>query len=209
MTTGAQIRVLIADDHPLMRAGLAGEINAQPDMCVVAEAADGLEAITQFRQHRPDVTLMDVRMPGLGGIEAIETLRAEFPVAKFVILTTSAGDVSARRALQAGAVGYLLKNLLRTELIEVIKGAHTGKRRIPPDVATELAQYAVADGLSPRELDVLAAVAKGKANKIIASDLSITENTVKNHVKSILSKLDASDRTDAVMIGLRRGYLEM
>lgn len=192
-----------------MRAGLRGEINSQLDMQVVAEALDGNEAIQMFRIHRPDVTLMDVRMPGLGGIEAIEVLRREFPNSRFVILTTAAGDIVALRAFKAGAVGYLLKNLLRTELIDTIRIVQSGRRRIPPDIAREMAEHAVDDSLSERELDVLRGVSQGQANKIIASELSISENTVKNHVKSILSKLDASDRTDAAMIAVRRGYIEM
>jgi DNA-binding NarL/FixJ family response regulator len=203
------IRVLVVDDHPIMRSGLRGEIDAQPDMQVVAEASDGNEAIGLFRLHRPDVTLMDVRMPSLGGIEAIEILRKEFPNARFVILTTAAGDIIALRAFKAGAIGYLLKNQLRTELIDTIRIVHSGRRRIPPDIAREMAEHAADDSLSQRELDVLRAVSQGQANKIIASELGISENTVKNHVKSILSKLDASDRTDAAIIAIRRGYIEM
>ena len=203
------IRVLVVDDHPIMRSGLRGEIDAQPDMQVVAEASDGNEAIGLFRLHRPDVTLMDVRMPSLGGIEAIEILRKEFPNARFVILTTAAGDIIALRAFKAGAVGYLLKNQLRTELIDTIRIVHSGRRRIPPEIAREMAEHAADDSLSVRELDVLRAVSQGQANKIIASELGISENTVKNHVKSILSKLDASDRTDAAIIAIRRGYIEM
>ena len=203
------IRVLVVDDHPIMRSGLRGEIDAQADMQVVAEASEGNEAIELFRVHRPDVTLMDVRMPGLGGIEAIEILRRDFPNARFVILTTAAGDIVALRAFKAGAVGYLLKNLLRTELIDTIRIVHSGRRRIPPEIAREMAEHAADDSLSVRELDVLRAVSQGQANKIIASELGISENTVKNHVKSILSKLDASDRTDAAIIAIRRGYIEM
>ena len=203
------IRVLVVDDHPIMRSGLRGEIDAQADMQVVAEASNGNEAIELFRVHRPDVTLMDVRMPALGGIEAIEALRKEFPTARFVILTTAAGDIIALRAFKAGAVGYLLKNLLRTELIDTIRIVHSGRRRIPPDIAREMAEHAADDSLSQRELDVLRAVSQGQANKIIASELGISENTVKNHVNSILSKLDANDRTDAAIIAIRRGYIEM
>ncbi|MDQ2832397.1 MAG: response regulator transcription factor [Acidobacteriota bacterium] len=204
-----RIRVLVVDDHPMMRSGLRGEIDAQTDMHVVAEAADGREAITLFRIHRPDVTLMDVRMPGLGGIEAIQVLRKESPNARIVILTTAAGDITAHRAFQAGAVGYLLKNLLRTELIDTIRIVNSGRRKIPPEIAQQMAEHATDDSLSNRELDVLRGVSKGYANKIIAFELDISENTVKNHVKSILSKLDASDRTDAAMIAIRRGYIEM
>jgi DNA-binding NarL/FixJ family response regulator len=209
MPQSQTIRVLVVDDHPIMRSGLCGEINAQKDMQVVAEAADGREAIALFRQHRPDVTLMDVRMPGVGGIEAIQVLRKEFPNARIVILTTAAGDIIALRAFQAGAVGYLLKSLLRTELIDTIRIVHSGRRKIPPEIAQQIAEHVAEDSLSERELDVLRALSNGQANKIIASELGISENTVKNHVKSILSKLDAGDRTDAAMIALRRGYIEM
>jgi DNA-binding NarL/FixJ family response regulator len=203
------IRVLVVDDHPLMRSGIIGEINAQTDMRAVAEASDGEEAIRMFRLHKPDVTLMDIRMPKLGGIDAIQALRADFPHARFVVLTTAAGDIQALRAFQAGAVGYLLKNLLRTELIDTIRLVHSGRRRIPPEIAQQMAEHATDDLLTSRELEVLRGVSHGKANKMIASDLGISENTVKNHIKSILSKLDASDRTDAVVIALRRGYIEM
>lgn len=209
MTNSHTIRVLVVDDHPLMRSGIIGEIDAQPDMKVVAEAGDGNEAIAAFRAHRPDVTLMDIRMPNLGGIEAIAEIRKDFPNARFVILTTAAGDIQALRAFQAGAVGYLLKNLLRTELIDTIRLVHGGRRRIPPEVAQQLAEHAADDAITPRELEILRGVSKGKSNKIIADDLNISEHTVKNHIKSILSKLDANDRTDAVVIAIRRGYIDM
>ena len=203
------IRVLTVDDHPLMMAGIAGEVNAQPDMRVVAQASDGDEALAQFRTHRPDVTLMDIRMPKVNGVDAIVAIRSEFPRARIVVLTTSAGDVQALRAFKAGAVGYLLKNLLRTELIDTIRRVHAGQRRIPPEIAQLMAEHATEDALTARELDVLRGVAKGQSNKIIAADLNITEHTVKNHIKNILSKLDASDRTGAAMIALRRGYIEL
>jgi DNA-binding NarL/FixJ family response regulator len=203
------IKVMVVDDHPLMRSGIAGEINNQPGMKVVAEAGDGREAIAAFFAARPDITLMDIRMPNLNGIEAITEIRKDFPRARFIILTTVAGDVQARRAFRAGASGYLLKNLLRTELIDTIKLVHAGGRRIPPEIAQEMAVHASDDAMSPRELEVLHGVSRGKANKIIAADLKISESTVKNHVKNILSKLDASDRTDAVVIAIRRGYIEM
>ena len=209
MTERTLIKVMVVDDHPLMRSGIAGEVNAQTDMRVVAEAADGEEAIIQFCLHRPDVTLMDIRMPKMGGIEAIQALRSSFPNCRFIILTTAAGDIQVVRAFHAGAVGYLLKNLLRTELIDTIRAVHSGRRRIPPDVAQQVAEHAADDLLTARELDVLRAILRGNANKVIASDLGISENTIKNHVKSILLKLGASDRTDAVMIGIRRGYIEM
>jgi DNA-binding NarL/FixJ family response regulator len=209
MTDIQQIRVMIVDDHPLMRSGISGEINLQQDMQVVAEASSGVEAIAAYRIHRPDVTLMDIRMPDMGGIEAITQIRTTYPTAKFVVLTSSAGDVQAMRALQAGATGYLLKNLLRTELIDTIRTVHSGRRKIPAEIAQQIAEHSMEDVVSARELEVLRGVSQGKANKIIADDLCISEHTVKNHVKSILSKLDASDRTDAVVIAIRRGYIEM
>ena len=209
MNESKSIRVLTVDDHPLMMAGIAGEINAQPDMHVVGQASDGEEALIQFRAKHPDVTLMDIRMPRVNGIDAIAAIRAEFPRARVVVLTTAAGDIQALRAFRAGAVGYLLKNLLRTELIDTIRRVHAGHRRIPPEIAQQLAEHAADDALTLRELDVLRCIANGHPNKIIASDLGIAEHTVKNHIKSILSKLNASDRTDAAMISIRRGYLEV
>jgi DNA-binding NarL/FixJ family response regulator len=209
MVDARQIRVLIVDDHPLMRSGLSAEINTQADMTVVAEASDGNEAITSFRTHRPDITLMDIRMPGMNGIEAISAIRQDFSNARFIILTTAAGDVQALRAFQAGAMGYLFKNLLRTELIDTIRLVHAGRRRIPPEIAEQIAEHAADDDITPRELDVLRGISKGKANKVVAFDLHISEHTVKNHVKNILSKLNANDRTDAVMIAIRRGFIEM
>lgn len=203
------IRVMAVDDHPLMMAGIVGEINAQTDMRVVAEASDGDEALALFRKNRPDVTLMDIRMPKVNGIAAIASIRQEFPHARIVVLTTSAGDVQAVRAFKAGAVGYLLKNLLRTELVQTIRLVHSGHKRIPAEIAQEIAEHAADDSITTRELDVLRRVAKGNSNKIIASDLNISEHTVKNHMKSILSKLSASDRTHAVMIALKRGFLDM
>lgn len=203
------IRVMAVDDHPLMMAGIVGEINAQTDMRVVAEASDGDEAVALFRQHRPDVTLMDIRMPKVNGITAITSIRQQFPLARIVVLTTSAGDVQAVRAFKAGAVGYLLKNLLRTELLETIRLVHSGHKRIPPEIAQQIAEHAADDSITIRELDVLRGVANGNSNKIIASDLHISEYTVKNHLKNILSKLNASDRTHAVMIALKRGFLDM
>ena len=203
-----QIRVMIVDDHPLMRAGLAGEINAQTDMCVVSEAANGDEAIANFRLHRPDVTLMDLRMPKLGGIEAIEAIRSHYPQSRIVVLTTASGDVQVLRAIKAGAVGYLLKNVLRTELTDTVRLVHAGRRRIPPEIAQEVAEHALDDEVSERETTVLKHIARGFSNKIIADELGISENTVKNHVKSLLSKLGASDRTHAVTLALKRGLLE-
>jgi len=200
---------MAVDDHPLMMAGISGEINAQPDMRVVAEASDGDQALALFRIHRPDITLMDIRMPHVDGVAAILAIRQEFPGARIVVLTTAAGDMLALRAFKAGAVGYLLKNLLRKELTETIRQVHRGHKRIPPEIAQQIAEHAADDGITARELDVLRCVAKGSSNKIIASMLNISEQTVKHHVTSILSKLDASDRTHAVIIALQRGLLEM
>jgi len=209
MDSARKIRVFVVDDHPLMVAGIAGEINSQPDMTVVAQATDGEEALATYRLHRPDVTLMDVRMPKGNGIDAIVSIRNEFPKARIIVLTTAIGDVQAVRAFREGAVGYLLKNLVRKELTETIRAVHSGLRRIPAEVAQQMAEYAAGDDLSARELDVLRRVAQGKANKAIACDLEISEHTVKNHMKSILSKLGVDDRTGAVVIAARRGYIEI
>jgi DNA-binding NarL/FixJ family response regulator len=209
MNEAPVIRVLTVDDHPLMMAGIAGEINAQPDMRVVAEATDGSEGIARFREHRPDVTLMDIRMPNVNGLDAVSAIMREFPTARIVILTTVGGDVQALRAFKAGAAGYLLKNMLRKDLIDTIRLVHSGKRRIPPEIAKELAEHSMDDALTTREIDVLRGVAGGNSNGGIASELSISEHTVKNHVKSILSKLRASDRTHAVMIALKRGFIDL
>ena len=203
------IGVLAIDDHPLMMAGISGEINAQPDMRVVAEANDGDEALELFRKHRPDVTLMDIRMPKVNGIAAIAAIRQEFPHARIIVLTTAGGDALAHRAFKAGAVGYLLKNLLRTELVETIRLVHKGHKRVPPEIAMQIAEHSADDSITARELEVLRGVASGSSNKLIASDLNISEHTVKNHLKSILSKLGANDRTHAVMIALKRGFLDM
>ncbi len=202
------ITVLTVDDHPLMMSGIAGEVNGQRDMRVVAEASDGDEAILQFRRHRPDVTLMDLKMPKMNGVEAIAAIRKEFSRARVVVLSSSAGDVQILRAFKAGAVGYLLKNLLRTELIDTIRRVHAGQRRIPPEIAQQLAEHATDDALTTREFDVLRGVARGLPNKLIACELQIAEHTVKNHVKSILSKLDVGDRTGAAIAAIRRGYLD-
>jgi len=209
MDPSHKIRVLVVDDHPLMVAGIVGEINAQPDMTVAAQAADGEEALSLFRSHRPDVTIMDVRMPKMNGIEALASIRREFPKARIIVLTTAIGDVQVLRAFKEGAVGYLLKSLVRRELTETIRAAHSGLRRIPPDIAQQLAEHLEDDVLTARELDVLRMVAQGKANKTIASDLQLAEHTVKNHIKSILAKLRVDDRTGAVMTAARRGYIDI
>ena len=203
------IRVLTVDDHPLLRAGISGAINAQPDMSVVAEAADGEEAIASFRIHRPDVTLMDIRMPKTNGIDAISAIRKEFPEARIIVLTTYSGDAQALRALKAGAAGFMLKNMLRKELLETIRAVHAGKKRVPPEIAVKIAEFHADDALTPREIEVLRQVAKGNANKVIAEHLVISEETVKAHVRSILAKLNANDRTHAVTTALRRGIIEI
>jgi len=209
MNTTQAIRILTVDDHQLLREGIAAVLDGQPDMTLVGQASNGREAIEGFRQHRPDVTLMDLRMPDMSGIEAIAAIRAEFPNARIIVLTTYAGDVQAAAALKAGASGYLLKNLLRKELLETIRAVHAGKRRVPPEIATEIAEHVADDSLTERETEVLRRVAAGKSNKVIAAELDISEGTVKTHMKSILPKLDASDRTHAVMIALKRGIFDV
>jgi DNA-binding NarL/FixJ family response regulator len=209
MAEDSLIHVMAVDDHPLMTAGICGEVNAQSDMRVVAEATDGDQALALFRQHRPDVTLMDIRMPRVDGIAAISAIREEFPQARIIVLTTAVGDVQALRAFKAGAVAYLLKNLLRTELVETIRLVHRGQKRIPPEIALQIVEHASDDAITPRELDVLRGVANGGSNKIIAAELRISEHTVKNHLKNILAKLDANDRTHAVTIALKRGFLDL
>jgi DNA-binding NarL/FixJ family response regulator len=204
-----QIRILTVDDHPLLREGIAALVNAERDMKLVAEASNGQEAVERFRLHRPDVTLMDLQMPGLNGIESIIKIQSEFPNARIIVLTTYTGDVQVLRALKAGARGYILKGHVHRELLETIRAVHAGKKRIPPEVAAELADHAAEDELSPREIEVLRLIASGNANKLIADQLSISEETVKSHVTNILSKLGANDRTHAVTIGLRRGIIDL
>jgi len=206
---GGSIRILAVDDHSLVREGIATFIAGQPDMRLVAEASNGREAIHQFREHRPDVTLMDLQMPEMNGLDAIVAIRNEFSEARIIVLTTYRGDVQVLRALKAGARGYLLKGLLRKELLEAIRAVHAGEKRIPPEIASQLAEHAVDDTLTLREIDVLRLLAGGNANKLIADQLSITEDTVKGHVKNILSKLGANDRTHAVTIALKRGIIEL
>ena len=208
-TDAGSIRVLTVDDHALLREGIAALVNPESDMKVVAEASSGQQAIEQFRLHRPDVTLMDLQMPGLNGIEAIIGIRSEFSNARIIVLTTYAGDVQVLRALKAGARAYVLKGHVHRELLETIRAVHAGQKRIPPEVAAELADHAADDDLTPREIDVLRLIASGNANKVIADRLSITEETVKSHVTNILSKLGANDRTHAVTIGLKRGIIEI
>jgi DNA-binding NarL/FixJ family response regulator len=203
------IRILTVDDHQLLREGIAAVLESQQDMTLVAQACNGREAVESFRRLRPDITLMDLRMPDMSGIEAITQIRGEFPEARIIVLTTYAGDVQAAAALKAGAAGYLLKNLVRKELLDTIRAVHGGKRRVPPEIATEIAEHVADDELTGRELDVLRRVAAGKSNKLIAAELDISEGTVKTHMKSILPKLDAADRTHAVMIALKRGILDL
>ncbi len=203
------IRILSVDDHPLLREGIAALVATQSDMKLVAEASTGREALEQFRKHRPDLTLMDLEMPDMNGIEATIAICAELPEARIIVLTTYKGDVQILRALKAGARAYLLKSLLRKELLETIRAVHAGQKRIPPEVASQLADHAIDGTLTAREIDVVRLIGAGNANKLIADQLSITEETVKGHVKNILSKLGANDRTHAVTIALKRGIIEL
>jgi len=203
------IRILTVDDHPVLRGGIAALVAGQPDMRIVAESSNGREAIQQFRAHRPDITLMDLQMPEMSGLDAIIAIRGEFSEARIIVLTTYAGDVQALRALQAGARAYLLKNLVHKELLDTIRAVHAGKRTMSPQVSYELAEHATDDALTKAEIDVLRLIAHGNANKRIADQLSITEETVKSRVKNILSKLGANDRTHAAMIGIKRGIIEI
>jgi DNA-binding NarL/FixJ family response regulator len=203
------IKVLSVDDHALLREGIAALVNTESDMKLVAEASNGQEAIEKFRLHRPDITLMDLQMPVLNGIEAIIGIRSQFPDARIIVLTTYGGDVQALRALKAGARGYLLKGHVRRELMDTIRIVHAGQKRIPPEVAAALAEHAAEDDLTSREIDVLRLIAAGNANKEISARLCIAEDTVKSHVTNILAKLGANDRTHAVTIGLKRGIFDL
>ena len=209
MNTPKPIRILTVDDHPMLREGIAAVLASEQDMVLAAEASNGHEAIEQFRTHRPDVTLMDVQMPEVNGIDAILKIREEFPDARIIVLTTYGGDAQAARAFKAGASGYLLKNMVRKELIDTIRTVHAGKKRIPPEIAVEIAEHHSDDALTEREIDVLREVAAGNANKMVAQRLKVSEETVKAHMKNILSKLGANDRTHAVTIALKRGIIEI
>ena len=209
MNAANPIRILTVDDHPMLREGIAAVLASEQDMVLAAEASNGKEAIEQFRTHRPDVTLMDVQMPEVNGIDAILKIREEFPDARIIVLTTYGGDAQAARAFKAGASGYLLKSMLRKELIDTIRTVHAGKKRIPPEIAVELAEHHSDDALTEREIDVLREVAAGNANKMVAQRLNVSEETIKAHMKNILSKLGANDRTHAVTIALKRGIIEI
>ncbi len=209
-TSGSNpIQILAVDDHPLLRQGIAALVADQSDISLVAEASNGREAIQQFRAHRPDVTLMDLQMPEMNGLDAIIAIRGEFPEARIIVLSTYAGDVQVLRAMKAGARAYLLKNLLHKELLETIRAVHVGRKALSPEASYELAEHATDDALTPAEVDVLRLIAAGNANKQIAAQLSITEETVKGRVKNILSKLGANDRTHAATIGLKRGIIDI
>src|SRR5258706_8120347 len=203
-----RIRILLVDDHPIMREGIAAVLSAEPEMALVAEASNGREAIEQFRAHRPDITFMDLQMPVMDGTDAILVIRKEFPNARIGVMTTYSGDAQAGRAFRAGAAGYLLKNMVRKELIETVRCVHSGKKKIPPEIAVEMAEHHMDDALTDREIEVLQQVAAGNANKIVANNLCVSEETVKSHMRSILSKLSANDRTHAVRIALKRGIID-
>jgi len=205
----SKIRILTVDDHPIVRQGIAGLIGIQSDMLLVGEASNGRDAIQQFRKHHPDITLMDLQMPEMNGLDALIAIRSEFPEARIIVLTTYAGDTQILRALKAGAQGYLLKNTLHKELLEIIRSVHGGKKSLSPEASYQVAEHATDDALTPAEILVLRLIAAGNANKQIADQLSITEETVKSRVKCILSKLGANDRTHAAMIGLKRGIIEL
>jgi DNA-binding NarL/FixJ family response regulator len=204
-----RIKVLVVDDHPVFREGISAVLLGEEEFALVGEATNGREAVESFRSLRPDVTLMDLQMPGMNGIEAIRLIRREFPDARFVVLTTYSGDAQVLRALEAGAAGYLLKSALRKDLLTTIRAVHRGRKSLSPEVAAELAEHVLDDLLSEREIAVLRRVAAGTANKAIASELGLTEATVKSHMKSVMAKLGAQDRTHAVIIAMKRGILDL
>lgn len=209
MSEPTKIRVFSVDDHPLMHQGIAMVIKSQPDMLLVAEASSGRDAIQKFREHKPDVTLMDLRLPDISGVDAMIAIRAEFPEARVIILTTFAGDVEIQHSLEAGARAYVLKSMPPKDLVEVIRQVHAGKKRIPPEIAAHLAEHYSDEALTTREVEVLREIAGGNRNRDIADKLFITEETVKVHIKHIMEKLGASDRTQAVAIGVRRGIIQL
>ena len=209
MSEKKPIRILTVDDHPLLREGIAAMLASETDMTLVAEAANGSEALQLFRTYRPDITLMDIQMPVVSGMEAIEEIRKHFPDARIIVLTTYSGDAQVTKAFKAGASGYLLKSMLRKELVDTIRAVHAGRRRLPPELAVEMAEHFADDALTAREIEILREVAAGNANKIVADNLHISEETVKTHMRSILSKLGANDRTHAVTIALKRGIIEV
>lgn len=207
--TSNPIRILVVDDHSIFRHGIIGFLADQPDMTLVAEGSNGIEAIQQFRVHRPDITLIDLQMPEMNGLDAVIAIRGEFPDARMIVLTTYTGDAQVLRALKAGAYGYLIKNLLHKELLETIRSVHAGRKALSPEASFQIAEHAVDDPLTKSEVEVLRLIAAGNGNKQIADQLSVTEETVKGRVKNILSKLNANDRTHAAMIGLKRGIIEL
>jgi DNA-binding NarL/FixJ family response regulator len=209
MIAANAIRILSVDDHPLLREGIAAVINSQQDMCVIADAASSKDAIEQFRKHKPDVTLMDLRLPDKSGIATMIAIRTEFPEARIIMLTTFEGDVEIQRALEAGARAYLLKSMPPKELLEVIRQVHAGKKRVPPQLAAQLAEHISDEPLTSREIEVLSQIAEGNRNREIGEKLFITEETVKVHIKNIMGKLGASDRTQAVAIAIRRGIIQL
>jgi DNA-binding NarL/FixJ family response regulator len=209
MSDQARIRVLCVDDHPLLREGIAAIISNQPDMLLTAEATNGADAIQKFREHQPDVTLMDLRLPDISGIDALIAIRSEFPEARIIMLTTFEGDVEIQRSLEAGARSYMLKSMPPKELVEVIRQVHSGKKRIPPELAAQLAEHLGDEALTEREVEVLRHIAGGNRNRDIAEQLFISEETVKVHITHIMEKLGAADRTQAVAIAVRRGIIQL